>query len=155
MMEQKTFFIRAEFCTGCGLCQLACSMVKEKEPNPARARISVKRLVMDGLMIPYICLNCKNAPCIEICRRKAITKDTVTGWVTIDEEKCNNCTVCITACPFSAIIMTPEREVLLCDVCEGSPKCVEMCPTGAIQFTDREKGVAGTTDKAAVNIFKG
>ncbi len=153
-MEQKTFFIRAEFCTGCGLCQLACSMVKEKQPNPAKARISVQRLVMDGLMLPRICLNCKKPACIEACRRKAITKDARTGWVTIDKEKCNNCGLCVSACPFSAIVQTPEKEVLLCDVCGGSPKCVEMCPTGAIQFASRDEGVAGSTDKAAVDIFK-
>ncbi|MCK4274013.1 MAG: 4Fe-4S dicluster domain-containing protein [Dehalococcoidales bacterium] len=153
-MEQKTFFIRAEFCTGCGLCQLACSMVKEKQPNPARARISIQRLVMDGLMLPRICLNCKKPPCIDACRRKAITKDVRTGWVTIDKEKCNNCKLCIAACPFSAIVVTPEDEVLLCDVCEGNPKCVEMCPTGAIQFASRAEGVAGSTDEAAVDVFK-
>ena len=153
-MEQKTFFIRAEFCTGCGLCQLACSMVKEKEPNPARARITVQRLVMDGLMLPYICLNCKKPPCIEACRRKAITKDARTGWVTIDKEKCNNCTLCIAACPYQAIVLTPEKDVLLCDVCGGSPKCVEMCPTGAVQFASRTEGVAGPTDRAALDIFK-
>lgn len=153
-MEQKTFFIRAEFCTGCGLCQLACSMVKEKEPNPARARVSIERLVMDGLMLPHICLNCKKPPCIEACRRKAITKDARTGWVTIDEEKCNNCTLCIPACPYQAIVLTPEKDVLLCDVCGGSPKCVEMCPTDAIQFVSRTEGAAGSTDSAAVDIFK-
>ncbi len=154
MMEQKTFFIRAEHCTGCGLCQIACSMDKEKAPNPARARISIKRLVMDGLMIPYICLNCKKPACIEACRRQAFVKDERTGWVTIDKEKCNDCALCAGACPFSAIITTAEKEVLLCDVCEGSPKCVEMCPTGAIQFTDRDKGVAGSTDRAAMNMFE-
>ena len=153
-MEQKTFFIRAEYCTGCGLCQIACSMAKEKAPHPARARISINRLVMDGLMIPYVCLNCKKPACIEACRRQAIIKDTQTGWVTIDRERCNNCALCVGACPFSALVVTPEKAVLLCDVCEGNPKCVEICPTGAIQFADREKGVAGTTDKAAVNMFE-
>jgi Fe-S-cluster-containing dehydrogenase component len=74
--------------------------------------------------------------------------------VTIDKEKCNNCTLCIAACPYQAIVLTPQKDVLLCDVCGGSPKCVEMCPTGAIQFASRTAGVAGPTDKAAVNIFK-
>jgi carbon-monoxide dehydrogenase iron sulfur subunit len=153
-MEQKTFFIRAEFCTGCGLCQLACSLVKEKEANPAKSRIFIKRAVMDGLMMPRICVNCKQPPCVEACRRKAIIQDAQTGWVTIDKEKCNNCTLCIAACPFGAIITTPQAEVLLCDVCGGNPKCVEMCPTGAIQFADRSQGIAGTTDTAAVDIWK-
>ena len=153
-MEQKTFFIRAEFCTGCGICQLACSLVKEKEVNPAKSRIFIQRIVMDGLMLPHICLNCKKPACIEVCRRKAITKDTQTGWVTIDKEKCNNCTLCIAACPFSAIIVTPEPEVLLCDVCGGNPECVKVCPTGAIQFANRDQGITGETETAVVDIFK-
>lgn len=153
-MGQKTFFIRAEFCTGCGICQLACSLVKEKEANPSRARIFIKRIVMDGMMVPYICLNCKNPPCIAVCRRKAINKDTKTGWVTIDKERCNNCALCVSACPHSAIIVAHDKDVLLCDVCGGSPRCVEMCPTGAIQFADRAEGVAGATEKSAVDIFK-
>ena len=153
-MPQKTFFIRAEFCTGCGLCQLACSLVKEKEANPAKSRIFIKRVVMDGLMLPHICFNCKQPPCMEACKRKAINKDAETGWVTIDREKCNNCTLCVAACPFSAIRVTSESEVLLCDVCGGNPKCVEMCPTGAIQFADRGQGTAGATDMAAVDIWK-
>jgi len=153
-MEQKTFFIRAEFCSGCEICQVACSMVKEKEANPAKARVTINRLVMDGLMLPYICLNCKKPACIEACRRGAITKDEETGWVTMDKEKCNNCTLCIAACPFSAIVMTPDKEVLFCDVCGGNPKCAEMCPTGALQFASRDKGVAGPTEESAVNIFK-
>ena len=153
-MQQKTFFIRAEFCTGCEMCQLACSLYREREINPARSRIFVQRVVMDGLMFPHICLNCKEPPCIKACRRQAVIKDKETGWVTIDGEKCNNCKLCVSACPFSAIIVTPEQEVLLCDVCGGNPKCVEMCPTGAIQFADRDKGIVGPTDKAAVDMFK-
>jgi carbon-monoxide dehydrogenase iron sulfur subunit len=154
IMGQKTFFIRAESCTGCRLCQLACSLVKEKMANPARSRIFIKRVVMDGLMFPHICVNCKQPPCVKACRRKAIIKDVQTGWVTIYKDKCNNCTLCVAACPFAAIIVTPEAEVLLCDVCGGSPKCVETCPTGAIQFAERSQGIAGTTDTAAVDIWK-
>jgi Fe-S-cluster-containing hydrogenase component 2 len=152
-MEQKTFFIRAEFCTGCEICRVACSMVKEREVNPAKARLKVNRIVMDGIMIPFICLNCKDPSCMRACRRGAITKDTETGWVVIDKEKCNDCALCIAACPFSAINLTPDKKVLLCDVCGGNPKCAEMCPTGALQFADRDKGVAGTTEQSAVNIF--
>jgi len=72
---QKTFFIRAEDCTGCGICQIACSLAREAEVNPARARVSIERKVMDGLMLPHVCLNCKQPPCIAACRRKALSKD--------------------------------------------------------------------------------
>jgi carbon-monoxide dehydrogenase iron sulfur subunit len=153
-MNQKTFFIRAEVCTGCEMCQVACSLVKEKQINPALARLTVKRVVMDGLMLPYICLNCKSPACMKACRRGAIVKDPETGWVTINSEKCNNCGLCVAACPFDAIVTTPGGEILLCDVCGGQPACVEMCPTGAIQFAERDRGVAGGTDTAAVDMFK-
>jgi carbon-monoxide dehydrogenase iron sulfur subunit len=152
-MEQKTFFVRAEFCTGCGMCQLACSLHRLNEINPAKSRIYIQRLVMDGMMLPHICVNCKEPPCMEACRRHAIVKDVETGWVTINREKCNDCRMCVGACPYSAIMVTPEREVVLCDVCGGSPKCVDICPTGAIIFIERSRGSAGTTDKAALNIF--
>src|SRR3972149_9137569 len=132
-MSQKTFFVRADSCTGCGMCQLACSLVKVKEAGTARSRIFIERLVMDGLMTPHICLNCKSPACVKACRRKAIIKDDVTGWVTIDKEKCNNCALCVAACPFAAVIVAPDKDVLICDVCGGNPKCAEMCPTGALR----------------------
>ena len=154
MMEQKTFFIRAEFCTGCGMCQLACSLGKLNQVNPAKSRIYIQRLVMDGMMVPHICVNCKQPPCVDACRRHAIVKDSETGLVTIDDDKCNNCRICIGACPYSAILVTPDKEVVLCDVCNGIPKCVEICPTEAIVFTERNRGSAGPTDKAAIDIFK-
>jgi len=153
-MEQKTFFVRAEFCTGCGMCQMICSLNKTKEINPAKSRIYIQRMVMDGMMVPHVCMNCKEPPCLDACRRHAIVKDANTGWVTIDPARCNNCRMCVGACPYSAIIVTPEKEVVLCDVCGGEPKCVEFCPTGAIVFTERNRGSAGTTDKAAINIFE-
>lgn len=153
-MAQKTFFIRSEFCSGCGICQLACSLVKEKEVNPAMSRVVIERQVLDGLMVPHICVNCKKPACIDACKRKAITKDPETGWVTIDRDRCNNCALCVGACPYNAIVVAPDKQVLLCDVCGGSPKCAEMCPTGALQFADRSEGIVGKTDTAAIDIWK-
>lgn len=152
-MEQRTFFIRAEFCTGCGMCQMICSLNKTKEINPAKSRIYIQRMVMDGMMVPHVCVNCKEPPCLDACRRHAIVKDVNTGWVTIDAARCNNCRMCVGECPYSAIIVTPEKEVVLCDLCGGEPKCAEICPTGAIVFTERDRGSVGATDKAAINIF--
>jgi len=153
-VAQKTFFIRSEFCSGCGICQLACSLVKEKEVNPAMSRVVIERQVLDGLMVPHICVNCKKPACIDACKRKAITKDPETGWVTIDRDRCNNCALCVGACPYNAIVVAPDKQVLLCDVCGGSPKCAEMCPTGALQFADRSEGIVGKTDTAAIDIWK-
>ena len=140
---RKTFFVDAELCTGCRLCELVCSLSKEGKCDPSRARIHIERHMFDGLMIPRICRNCKDPPCVKACKRGALILDTETGWVTLNYNRCNNCTLCISACPFQAFTITPEREVLLCDLCGGSPKCVDVCVTGAIQFLDRSQGRQG------------
>jgi carbon-monoxide dehydrogenase iron sulfur subunit len=151
MEDQKTFFISPELCTGCNLCEIACSMAKEGQVRPSTSRISVERYLMDGLYVPHICRNCKNAPCVDACKRGAIVKDVETGWVTINDERCNNCSLCIPACRYGAILLTPEREVLLCDVCGGSPKCVQVCATGAIQFSNRKEATVG---RATIKAYK-
>jgi carbon-monoxide dehydrogenase iron sulfur subunit len=143
MGEQKTFFVAPQICTGCNLCELACSMAKEGQVMPSRSRISVERHLIDGLYVPHICRNCKSPPCIEACKRGAIVKDAETGWVTINYERCNHCSLCIPACLFNAIIMSPTGEVMVCDVCGGKPRCVEVCVTEAIKFANREEGTAG------------
>ncbi len=137
---QRTFFISAESCTGCGMCELVCSVFKQGESNPSKARIHIERHVFDGMMIPRVCKNCKNPPCVKACKREALAIDQETGWVALNHERCNSCGLCIPACRFHAFTITPEKEVLLCDLCGGNPKCVEVCVTRAIQFVDRRQG---------------
>jgi len=138
--SQKNFFVNAEVCTGCGLCELACSVFKEGESNPNKSRIRIERRMFDGLMISRLCRNCRDPACMKVCHRRAIELDSVTGWVTINDERCNNCTLCIPACPHHALSISPEGNVLMCDLCGGEPKCVEFCATGAVQFLDRREG---------------
>jgi carbon-monoxide dehydrogenase iron sulfur subunit len=144
MEDQKTFFIAPELCTGCNLCEIACSMAKEGQVQPSKSRVSVERHLIAGLYVPHVCRNCKNAPCVDVCKRGAIVKDAETGWVVINYERCSHCLLCIPVCPFGAIIMSPERKVLLCDVCGGIPKCVEVCATGAIKFISRREGMVSS-----------
>ena len=42
-------------------------------------------------------------------------------------EKCTGCKLCIKACPFGAIQVGPNREILKCDLCGGDPECVKYC----------------------------
>ena len=68
--------------------------------------------------------------------------------IEIDEEKCNGCGACATACHEGAIGMIDGKAKLLRDdYCDGLGDCLPTCPTGAISFVDRE---AAPYNEAAV-----
>ena len=59
--------------------------------------------------------------------------------IRIDEELCNGCGLCASACLEGAIGMENGKAVLLReDYCDGLGNCLPVCPTGAITFEDRE-----------------
>ena len=68
--------------------------------------------------------------------------------IKIDEEKCNGCGSCATACHEGAIGMIDGKAKLLReDYCDGLGDCLPVCPTNAISFEVRE---AAAYDEAAV-----
>lgn len=68
--------------------------------------------------------------------------------IQINEEECNGCGLCATACHEGAIGMVGGKAKLLRDdYCDGLGNCLPVCPTGAITFVERE---AAAYDEAAV-----
>ncbi len=66
----------------------------------------------------------------------------------IDEEKCNGCGLCASACHEGAIDMVDGKAKLVREnYCDGLGDCLPSCPTGAITFEERE---APEYDDAAV-----
>ena len=66
----------------------------------------------------------------------------------IDEEKCNGCGLCASACHEGAIdIVDGKAKLVRENFCDGFGDCLPNCPTGAISFEERE---APAYDEAAV-----
>ncbi|HNY65187.1 MAG TPA: 4Fe-4S binding protein [Deltaproteobacteria bacterium] len=59
--------------------------------------------------------------------------------IEIDEELCNGCGSCITACAEGALKMVDGKAKLVSDVyCDGLGACLGDCPTGALKIVERE-----------------
>lgn len=57
----------------------------------------------------------------------------------IDENKCNGCGICATACHEGAIeIVDGKAKLVRENFCDGFGDCLPGCPTGAITFEERE-----------------
>ena len=70
----------------------------------------------------------------------------------IDEEKCNGCGLCASACHEGAIdIIDGKAKLVRENFCDGFGDCLPGCPTGAITFEERE---APEYDEKAVQEAK-
>ncbi len=147
-MSNKVLKIDYEKCTGCRLCELVCAVKHDQVSNPARSRIRVVKWEAEGIYIPMACQQCEDAPCVNACPAKALTRNQEMGRVELDYDICIGCRTCVSVCPFGAMHFVPaDRKVIKCDLCGGEPQCVRFCDVQAIQFVDegeinREKGRA-------------
>ena len=121
-------------CTGCSICQLACSFALFQGYNPRLARLVIRNEKENLYHIPVVCNQCENAYCMNVCPTKAIHR-TQDGIVAIDQEKCIGCGLCAQYCPMGVVLLHPEtKKAYKCDLCQGNPACVEACPTGALEL---------------------
>jgi len=121
-------------------------------------------------LVPTPCMQCQNAPCINVCPVGA-TFATPEGVVLIDQERCIGCRLCMAACPYERRFFNwgepviPEQAlfaeynvesqiparrgtVMKCDFCAERPRhgnlpyCIQACPNMAIYYGDAEEDVA-------------
>jgi len=91
----------------------------------------------DGTYKPIFCRHCQQPECVMSCMSGALQKDSVSGLVLYQEEKCGSCFMCVMNCPYG--VLKPDTKtksrVIKCDFCQdagGEPSCVKSCPKEAI-----------------------
>ncbi|MEI6633972.1 MAG: 4Fe-4S dicluster domain-containing protein [Chlamydiota bacterium] len=161
--------IDVEKCLGCRSCQVQCALEHSHSKNlveairerPApRARVRVE--AVDGLAVPLQCRHCEDAPCVRVCPSHALEKPGIDDPVSVTNERCIGCSLCILACPFGVIDMdVTGKAIVNCDLCverlknDRLPACVEGCPTKALQFKSLKDVSSGKRRKYLTAIARG
>ena len=159
----KVIVVEIEKCMGCRSCEFACAVahssskdtqtiiIEEERPG---YRINIEAYGVNA--VPVHCNHCEEAACLLACPTGAIHRKGDKGPVLFDAERCISCRMCVLACPFGVITMSPSgKGVLKCDHCverlaEGQePACVVHCPTGALLFVEEEEVGKSKRKKAA------
>jgi len=152
-LERGRIVVDPRKCTGCRLCEVACSAAHERTYDPAVSRIKVVKVEPIGLDYPLVCRFCGKAPCIEACPVGALYRTQDSDVVQLKPDTCIMCGACVEACPFGAIVLHPRTRLpIVCDLCSGNPACVARCPTKAIRYitlTEAAKIKATQTAEAA------
>lgn len=144
-------------CSGCRICELACSKFKEGVYNPGKSRIRVTRIIHATptpkfLITAVACRLCEDPSCVASCPRKALKFEEKTNIVTVDENICDGCAWCVEACEFGALSLDGNKKIVVaCDLCDGDPQCVRACPTGALKLMTPE-AITQRTRNVAVRL---
>jgi len=147
-MPKYAMYINIKRCIGCYACVIGCKNWHEEHTNTGD-KIRVIDIIEGEYpnimrwMFPVLCMQCENAPCIDICPEEAIykRKDNI---IAIDKDKCIGCGECVDACPYEAIYISEEEKAKKCDFCVDriekglNPFCVEICPVDVFIFGDLE-----------------
>lgn len=100
------------------------------------------------------CMHCLHPACVSACFARALQRDPQTGAVVYHPHLCVGCRYCMLACPFDVPKYQWDKTfplVAKCQFCFDprgqydrlghglKPACVDTCPTGALQYGERNE----------------
>src|SRR4051795_4302179 len=168
------FFTDTSVCIGCKACEVACKEWNNvPEDGLALSGMSYDNTVglgadswrhvafveqhapvrADGvggdglrwLMASDVCKHCTHAACLDVCPTGSLFR-TEFGTVVVQEDICNGCGYCVSACPYGVIDQRRgDGRVWKCTLCydrltaDMTPACAQACPTASIQFGPLEE----------------
>lgn len=161
-MNKRALIVDVAKCTGCSNCVLTAKdehidndFPGYAAPQPAHGHewISLERhtrgsgSMVDVSYVPRMCNHCDDAPCIKAADGAIGKRDD--GIVIIDPVKARGRKHLVSACPYGAISWNEQAQLPqtwifdahLLDKGWEKPRCVQACPTGALQsvyVTDEE-----------------
>ncbi|NQV99619.1 MAG: cyclic nucleotide-binding domain-containing protein [Rhodospirillales bacterium] len=137
-------------CVECDECVIACAQNHDNNPRFVR-----KGENHGPFLVANACMHCIDPVCLIGCPTGAISRDTESGAILIEDASCIGCSTCANACPYGNIEMvavndsqgnrllkadgSQEMRATKCDLCtgkSGGPACVRACPTGALSRVD-------------------
>jgi formate dehydrogenase iron-sulfur subunit len=101
----------------------------------------------------YACMHCLHPACVSACPVGALYK-TEDGPVLYHADRCIGCRYCMIACPFDVPTFQWDKGLFegpvikKCNFCRDrisqgmEPACVHTCPTGALEFGERDGLIA-------------
>jgi formate dehydrogenase iron-sulfur subunit len=156
------FFTDTSICIGCKACEVACkewnSVPEDGLDFTGMSFDNTRGLGADTwrhvafveqpdrddgmrwLMSSDVCKHCTHAACLDVCPTGALFR-TEFGTVVVQEDVCNGCGYCVSACPYGVIDKREDDgRVFKCTLCYDrlgvgqEPACAKACPTQSIQF---------------------
>lgn len=161
-------------CIGCHTCAVAC-----KQANNVPKDVWWNRVLTEGGkgidaavgeypdvqigFVPLTCQHCENPACVKVCPVGATYKDSETGVVRQDYDKCIGCRMCMAACPYTGVrsfnwdephyavdmatgdLDVPKHQKHVVEKCTfcyqriargEEPACMELCPGRARHWGD-------------------
>ncbi len=162
---RKVFVIDVGRCNGCYCCQIACKdehvgndWSPYAKPQPDTGQFWLRqtdhvRGTVPKVKVHYVptpCQHCDDAPCMEACPVEGAIYRRDDALVVVDPQKCTGCRKCLLSCPYDALFFNEDLNIVQkCTGCahlldEGwaVPRCVDICPTGAMKFGDESEFAA-------------
>ena len=156
-MSKKIFIIDINRCNGCHACQVVCkdehvgndwTPIAKSQPDTGQFWLKLAQEVRGSVpkvrvaYRPHLCMHCDMAPCMDACPVEGAIYKREDGLVIIDPISCSGCRNCVDACPYDVIFFNEELNIAqkctgcahLLDAGWKEPRCVDACPTTAIQW---------------------